>query len=163
MEQFIASGIKMKGNMTIVFSAIAAGIMLAAGCDNSIEEWNGGNGHNGGTSGGGNEEEVLPPASEDKWAALADSCTFVLTDSFLDKTKGTFWSTPHDIDKSSGNIYWQQAHALDVLIAAYERVKDKDKELAAEYEEYFSKWYENDANNYNNSHESEGEYGGFFQ
>ena len=51
MEQFIASGIKMKGNMTIVFSAIAAGIMLAAGCDNSIEEWNGGNGHNGGTSG----------------------------------------------------------------------------------------------------------------
>ena len=151
----------MNGKMTIVFSAIAAGIMLAAGCDNSIEEWSGGNGNSVGKP-DGNEEEVVPPVSKDKWSALADSCTFVLTDSFLDKSKGTFWSTPHDIDKSSGNIYWQQAHALDVLIAAYERVKDKDKELAAEYEGYFSKWYENDANNYNNSHESEGVYGGFF-
>lgn len=96
------------------------------------------------------------------WSGLADSCTFVLTENFLNKDKGTFWATPQDMAGNSGNIYWQQAHALDVLIYSYERIKENNPELAAEYERYFRLWVENDGNNYNNSHEADGEHGGFF-
>lgn len=84
------------------------------------------------------------------WAGLADSCTYVLIEQFMDKQKGTFWSTPNDVADASGNIYWQQAHAMDVVVYSYERIKDTDPELAATYERYFQSWYANDANNYNN-------------
>lgn len=98
----------------------------------------------------------------EKWAALADSCTFVLVSNFLDKKKGTFWSTPNDMEHGSQFIYWQQAHALDVILYSYQRIKDSNAVLASSYLDYISKWYDNDANNYNNSHEGDGEYGGFF-
>lgn len=97
------------------------------------------------------------------WAGIADSCTFVLVDNFLDKETGVFWTTPDNVQPAN-NIYWQQAHAIDVLVYSYERIKDTDPELAAEYETYFRKWYDSDGGNYNNSHDSEGEHGagGFF-
>ena len=58
------------------------------------------------------------------------------------------------MEHGSTNIYWQQAHALDVLIYSYARIKDSNPSLASKYLEYFGKWYDNDANNYNNSHDS---------
>ena len=93
------------------------------------------------------------PAEKDysmNGADLADSCTYVLIEQFMDKEKGTFWSTPHDVNHDSEFIYWQQAHAMDVVIYSYERIKESDPELASTYENYFHLWYENHANNYNN-------------
>ncbi len=104
---------------------------------------------------------VVEPSSPD-WCGLADSCTFVLIENFMNKQKGTFWKSPQNVEGGSGNIYWQQAHAMDVVIYSYERIADEDPGLASIYKDYFSLWYDNDANNYNNSKESEGDYGGFF-
>lgn len=98
------------------------------------------------------------PAKEDvifTWADAADSCTYVLIDQFMDKSKGTFWSTPKDVSGSSWNIYWQQAHAIDVLIYAYERIKDDNPTLAATYENYFRLWYQNHGNNYEHKADDE--------
>ena len=78
----------------------------------------------------------------------ADSLEYVLTAKFGDITKGTFWSTPNDVEKSSTYIYWQQAHAMDVLVYAYERHKGDDTELASKYSLYMKRWYSNHANNY---------------
>lgn len=104
--------------------------------------------------------EEPEPASQ--WAALADSCNFVLIENFMNKNKGTFWGTPQNASGNSSNLYWQQAHAIDVIVYAYERLKDSNESLASAYLSYIRKWYDNDANNYNNSRDSEGEYGGFF-
>lgn len=84
------------------------------------------------------------------WNAAADSCTFTLTDSFLDKETGTFWGSRDDIKGNSGNLYWQQAHAMDVVVYSYERIKDTDPKLAKQYETYFELWYRNKANNWYN-------------
>ncbi len=98
----------------------------------------------------------------DRWSALADSCTFVLVENYLNKNRGTFWSTVQNVEHSSSNIYWQQAHAMDVLLYSYRRIRESNPTLAKTYLGYFRKWYENDANNYNNTHDKEGDYGGFF-
>lgn len=79
----------------------------------------------------------------------ADSLATVLIQQFMNRSKGTFYSTPKDVDKSSQNIYWQQAHAMDVLVYAYERhANDSVKTLATRYRSYMRLWYGNHANNY---------------
>lgn len=84
-----------------------------------------------------------------EYGGKADSLAKVLVDEFMYKTKGTFWSTPKDVDHSSTYIYWQQAHAMDVLVYAYERhANDADKTLATRYKSYMKLWYVNHANNY---------------
>lgn len=85
------------------------------------------------------------------WSSLADSCTYVLIEQFMDKDKGTFWSTPKDVSNASAYIYWQQAHAIDVVIYSYERIKDTNAQLAATYRTYFERWYVNHANNYHHN------------
>lgn len=112
----------------------------------------------GGDSTGGTVPEVQKPS----WKAVADSCTNVLIENFMDKGAGTFWSTPKDMEKSSQFIYWQQAHAIDVILYSYQRIKDTNPTLAGTYAAYFEKWYVNAAHNYNTSHKSEGEYGRFY-
>ena len=111
---------------------------------------------------GGGTVPVTPGVVKDNWGALADSCTNVLVAQFLDKTTGTFWSTPNDVDRSSQYIYWQQAHALDVLLYHVERMREKDPNLAVVYLDYASKWVQNYANNYNRTYRGTGSYGGFF-
>ncbi len=106
----------------------------------------------------GNKTPVKPETPETQWAALADSCTNVLVVNFLDKNTGTFWSTPNDIERSSQYIYWQQAHAMDVLLYAAQR----NGSVKEQYLTYADKWYKNYANNYNHDHRGEGTYGGFF-
>lgn len=101
---------------------------------------------------------VVEPIKTDPvidWAATADSCTFVLIDQFLNKEKGTFWKSPQNVSGGSYNIYWQQAHAMDVIVYSYERIKDKNPELAVTYENYFRLWFENKANNYNHDPKDE--------
>ncbi len=80
--------------------------------------------------------------------AKADSLEFCYINNFMDKTKGTFWSTPKNIENSSQYIYWQQAHAIDVIVYAYERIKESDPNKSAIYKNYIRKWVTNYANNY---------------
>jgi len=130
--------------------------MLAlTSCDSGVEKWEGNN--SGGSSG---TKPVVVTGKE--WAALADSCTYVLVESFMDKTTGTFWGTPKDVSNDSYYLYWQQAHAIDVVLYSYQRIKDSNVELAKTYAEYFTKWFNNGAHNYNKDHWSEGNYGRFY-
>lgn len=79
----------------------------------------------------------------------ADSLEYCLIENFMNKSKGTFWSTPNDKEHSSTYIYWQQAHALDVVIYAYERyIEEGRTDEAAVYKRYMERWYSNYANNY---------------
>lgn len=89
------------------------------------------------------------------WTSAADSCTFVLVEQFMNKEKGTFWKSPKNVGGGSYNIYWQQAHAMDVVVYAYERIRNKNPELADTYENYFRLWLENKANNYNHDKNDE--------
>lgn len=82
------------------------------------------------------------------WNTLADKCTSVLIEQFMDKRKGTFWKSPQDVSGGSFNIYWQQAHAMDVVVYSYERIKETNPDLANTYKKYFELWFENKANNW---------------
>lgn len=145
--------------LTTIISLFAATLLLCSGsCNSGVEEWEPDD--NGEITGGNTEEEVVPAG--ERWAALADSCTNVLISNYFDKTTGTFWASQRNMKHDSEYIYWQQAHALDVLLYSYRRIKATKPNLAATYESYFKNWYDNDANNYNNSHDKEGEAGGFF-
>jgi predicted alpha-1,6-mannanase (GH76 family) len=147
-----------------LMAVVVAGFVGVSCTNNAFEEIPSGN-NQGSTSNGTNNGTTPDPEKPDgksAWAELADSCTFVLVDNFMNRKTGTFWSTPNDIEKSSTYIYWQQAHALDVVLYSYNRIKDSEPEKAADFLDYINKWYENDANNYNNSKDKEGEYGGFY-
>lgn len=100
-------------------------------------------------------KEVVKTDPVIDWSATADSCTYVLIEQFMNKEKGTFWKSPKDVSGGSYNIYWQQAHAMDVVIYSYERIKDKNPALAATYKNYFKLWFDNKANNYHHSDNDE--------
>lgn len=141
--------------MKKIFLLLCVSVALAAvSCSKDTEEWGGG--------GGGDKPTPSPVISGDGWAALADSTTYVLVYNYLDKTTGTFWSSVRDTEKDSYYIYWQQAHAMDVVLYSYQRIKNSNPSLKAEYEGYFEKFFQNGAHNYNRSHWGEGEYGRFF-
>jgi predicted alpha-1,6-mannanase (GH76 family) len=91
---------------------------------------------------------VLANLVKGDYGGKADSLANVLIEEFMNKQKGTFWSTPKDVERSSTYIYWQQAHAMDVLVYAYERHKGDDTGLASKYYLYMRRWYSNHANNY---------------
>lgn len=96
------------------------------------------------------ERVTITAIPSNKGVPLANSCTYVLIEQFMDKTKGTFWVSPQNISGNSANtyIYWQQAHAIDVVLYSYERIKDNNPILAATYKEYFERWFQNHGNNY---------------
>lgn len=96
------------------------------------------------------ERATITATPSDRGVPLADSCTYVLIEQFMDKTNGTFWVSPKNISGNSANIYiyWQQAHAIDVILYSYERIKDSNPILAATYKEYFERWFQNHGNNY---------------
>ena len=91
---------------------------------------------------------IMASTVKDVYGGKADSLAFCLIDQFMNTSKGTFWSTPKDIAKDSRYIYWQQAHAIDVLVYAYERHKGDSTGLDRTYRTYISRWYTNKANNY---------------
>lgn len=84
------------------------------------------------------------------WDAAADSAVNVLVDRFMDKNTGTFWTISDNVDPRLSTFnYWPQAHAMDVIVDAYLRIKDSDPERAGQYEKYMASWHKNRANNYN--------------
>ena len=85
------------------------------------------------------------------YSGKADTLTTVLIRQFLNSSKGTFWAVPRDqSDRNSKStyIYWQQAHAMDVVVYSYQRIKEKDPTLAATYAQYMELWYKYHANNW---------------
>ncbi len=88
--------------------------------------------------------------SQYDWDAAADSAVNVLVDRFMDKNTGTFWTISDNVDPGLSTFnYWPQAHAMDVIVDAYLRIKDSDPERAGQYEKYMASWHKNRANNYN--------------
>ena len=86
------------------------------------------------------------------WAEAADSLNYILVEQFLNKETGTFWGSAHNALNNSAVLYWQQAHYINVLVYAYERIyQSTDAEyqkLAQEYKQYFQLWFENHGNNW---------------
>ena len=81
----------------------------------------------------------------------ADTLTYCLLNRFLNQAKGTFYAVPidnRDRVSASTYIYWQQAHAMDVVVYAYERIKDTNPTLASNYKKMMENWYKNHANNW---------------
>ncbi|MBQ2300055.1 MAG: hypothetical protein II279_01085, partial [Bacteroidaceae bacterium] len=75
----------------------------------------------------------------------ADTTTHAFIESFMVKDKGYFnVSYKH----YAFNAYWTQAHAIDVVVYAYERYKNINRTLANRYLNYIKLWYKNKANNY---------------
>lgn len=82
------------------------------------------------------------------YRAKADSLTAALISQFMNQRKGTFYSTPFDVENSTQFIYWQQAHAIDVLIYGYERHNGDTTALSTRYRVHMNNWFRNHANNY---------------
>ncbi|MDR0692614.1 MAG: glycosyl hydrolase family 76 [Prevotellaceae bacterium] len=79
------------------------------------------------------KQETSESTTAIDWNAAADSCSRALASSFWDATAHYFWTDNH------GNKtfqYWPQAHALDVLIDAYERSGNDF------YKAYFGLWFD---------------------
>ena len=91
--------------------------------------------------------EKLEPAYAENWTDHADQLDEKLIENFMNKARGTFYSTDGDRAGSSWNCYWPQAHAMDVLIDAYLRIPEGDARRE-EYRNYMALWYQNKGNNY---------------
>ena len=92
---------------------------------------------------------------KDTFETKADSMTNAFVESFMIKDKGIF---NDKYGHYQFNIYWQQAHAIDVIIYNYERHKSIDYSLANKYRSYITSWYNNKGNNYSGASTSDGTY-----
>ena len=92
---------------------------------------------------------TLAKLVKENYEGKADSLTTVFIKEFMDTSKGTFWATPRGKNSSNTYIYWQQAHAIDAIVYAYERNKAGGYDgIAGLYKNYAAKWYKNKGNNY---------------
>ena len=69
----------------------------------------------------------------DTFESKADSMTNAFIESFMIKSKGIFNDR---YQTYAFNAYWTQAHAIDVIIYAYERHKNINRTLANKYKNY---------------------------
>lgn len=96
------------------------------------------------------------------YSGRADSLDYVLTNQFLNTTRGIFYAIPRSYSNASSEthyIYWQQAHALDVIVYAYERLKGSDDSRLKTYKTIMERWYKSHANNW---YHKEGDATGFY-
>lgn len=79
-------------------------------------------------------DEVTPTPEKEKmeWSKIADQSTGALTSSFWN-SGGKYFNT--DNGGNTNFQYWPNAHALDVLVDAYERTGN------AEYKTYIEDWF----------------------
>lgn len=78
------------------------------------------------------DEYTGPAPVEVNWNEAAASLESTLIDTFWDTNRHVF----NESTTSNGFQYWPQAHAMDIVIDAYDRTKDE------KYIPYFSEWYE---------------------
>ncbi|MDR3366794.1 MAG: glycosyl hydrolase family 76 [Prevotellaceae bacterium] len=91
-----------------------------------------------------NKNDMPQPAESTAldWSAAADSSSRALLNSFWDETEHYFWADNHG---NKNFHYWPQAHALDVLVDAYERSGNDF------YKAYFALWFDGVKKKNNNS------------
>ena len=81
----------------------------------------------------------------DTYETKADSMTNAFIRTFMVMTRGLFNDKYRHF---ADNAYWQQAHAIDVVIYNYQRHNGIDAQRARSYLNYIKLWYKNKANNY---------------
>ena len=85
-------------------------------------------------------QDITPPSKPDPekkeidWQDAANNSTQALLDYYWNEDMD-FFDTYINISDGPGWNYWPQAHAMDVIIDAFNRTGD------TKYREYFSKWY----------------------
>ena len=97
------------------------------------------------------QTSALGDMIERDYSGRADTLEYVLTNQFLNSSRGTFYAIPRTYPNYAGEstyIYWQQAHALDVIIYAYQRLSDSDDVRVRNYKRIMQFWYQNHANNW---------------
>ncbi|MBR0240627.1 MAG: hypothetical protein IJQ52_05840 [Bacteroidales bacterium] len=88
------------------------------------------------------------------WSEAADSCTTAFIDRFFcdeprnGSRRGVFSYSEYNRRGGNFNCYWQQAHAMAVMVDYYNRVKATRPDTAAILEDYFTRWFDSRANNY---------------
>ena len=111
-------------------------------------------------------EEVPQVYSDYKidWVAAADSCSAAFVERFYcsesrNGAEGVFSYYDYNSRGDNSSNYWQQAHAMAVMVDYYNRIRTTDPDKAAEIERYFLRWYEKKGNNWEGNQEYRGEYG----
>ena len=100
----------------------------------------------------------LPSSAADPLASIierdfsgrADTLTTAFINQFM-SPYGFFWAIPSshpDHESQSDYLYWQQAHAMDVVIYSYERIRDTDATKASRYRSFMRGWYNSHAHNW---------------
>ena len=107
------------------------------------------------TAGFAQGESTLYKTIKENYETKADSMVNAFIESFMIKSKGVF---NDKYQQYANNSYWQQAHAMDVIVYCYERHKEDNRPLASKYKQYMSYWYNNKANNYSGAPTSDGTY-----
>lgn len=87
------------------------------------------------------------------WAEAADSVSTAFIERFYCSSNrngadGVFSYSEYNNQKNNGNCYWQQAHAMAVMVDYYNRIKLSDPDQAALIRSYFKRWYDKRGNNY---------------
>lgn len=77
----------------------------------------------------------------------ADTLVYCFIDQFMNKNGGWFYGSTER--REGEKLYWQQAHAMDVLIYYYEMYKDSDPDMEKAYRNYFARFVQNHAHNWN--------------
>jgi predicted alpha-1,6-mannanase (GH76 family) len=80
------------------------------------------------------DEYVAPTGYTIDWSAAADSSTTAFIQNFWNADKG-FFNASSTGYKGENNNYWPQAHAMNVIIDAYERTGD------TKYSAMFDTWF----------------------
>lgn len=130
----------MKKTYMILFTILCAGAMFSCDPDYS---------------------KITNPASASSqkpepvydWEKAADSCSVAFIERFYcseprNGAEGVFSYSEYNVVGGNGSCYWQQAHAMAVLVEYYNRIKASDPAEAATLEGYMQTWFGHKGNNY---------------
>ena len=98
------------------------------------------------------------------WVAAADSCSAAFVERFYcsesrNGAEGVFSYSDYNSKGGNSSNYWQQAHAMAVMVDYYSRIRTTDPDRAAEIERYFLRWFEKKGNNWEGNQGYRGDYG----
>ena len=97
------------------------------------------------------QTSTLARLIERDYSGRSDSLLNTFTGQFMNRATGIFYAIPTsnpNAKNESATLYWQQAHALDPIIYAYQRIKNTDAARARFYKQTMQRWYQNHANNW---------------
>lgn len=103
---------------------------------------------------GGKEADAPISSYAIDWKAAADSASTAFIERFFcseprnGENKKVFSYSEYNRRGDNGSCYWQQAHAMAVMVEYYLRNKDADPALKSKLESYFDGWFKDRGNNY---------------